>query len=75
MPMPVGFEAELSVLLGLRLSRAFQNLPSDRERQRVVEYVEALSHKAETKVRSRLHLVASNLERTEQEDFVPGKIV
>jgi hypothetical protein len=73
--MPEGFEAELSELLGLRLLRAFQNLPSDRERHRVVEYVEALSPKAETKVASGLRLVASDLDRSEQEDFAPGKIV
>lgn len=69
------FEAELSELLRLRLLRAFENLRSDRERHRIVEYVEALSHKAETKAGSALRLVPSDLERAEQNDFAPGKII
>jgi hypothetical protein len=67
--MPAVFEAELSELLGLRLLGAFQNLQSDCERPRVVEYVEALNNRAETKVGSAVRLVASNLGRDEQNDL------
>jgi hypothetical protein len=73
--MPEEFEAELSEALGLRLLRAFQNLQSDRERRRVVEYVEALNNRAEKKVGPVVRLVTSNLERDEQGDLAPGKIV
>jgi hypothetical protein len=77
--MPAGFEAELSELLGLRLLKAFQNLQSDWERLRVIEYVEALNDtpddRPETKVESVIRLVASNLERDEQNDLASGKII
>jgi hypothetical protein len=69
------FEAELFELLGLRLLRAFENLRSDQERHRIVEYVEALSHQPETKAGSALRLVPSDLERAEQDDFFPGKTI
>jgi hypothetical protein len=72
--MRAGFEAELSELLGLRLLRAFQNLQSDRERLRVVEYVEALdTQTAEAKGVSVVRLVASKLESDEQNDAAPGQ--
>ena len=74
--MRAGFEAELPELLGLRLLRAFQNLQSDRERLRVIEYVEALDTKAaEAKVGSIVRLVASKLESDEQNDPTPGEVI
>jgi hypothetical protein len=73
--MPAGVEADISELLGLRLLRAFQTLQSDWERLRVVEYLEALNNRAETDVGSVIRLVASNLERDEQNDRAPGKII
>ena len=73
--MGAGFEAELPELLGLRLLKAFQNLQSDWERLRVIEYVEALDTKAEAKVGTIVRLVTSKLESDEQSDSVPGKII
>jgi hypothetical protein len=73
--MGAGFEAELPELLGLRLLKAFQNLQSDWERLRVIEYVEALDTKAEARVGTIVRLVASKLESDEQSDSVPGKII
>jgi hypothetical protein len=73
--MQAGFETELPELLGLRLLRAFQNLQSDWERLRVIEYVEALDTKAEAKVGSVVRLVASKLESDEQNDPAPDKII
>jgi hypothetical protein len=73
--MPAGVEANISELLGLRLLRAFQTLQSDWERLRAVEYLEALNTRAETDAGSVIRLVASNLERDEQNDRAPGKII
>ena len=70
--MPAEFEAELSELLGLRLMRAFQDLPSDLERLRVVEYVEALNSGAQTTT-GPFCPVTSNRERDEQADLASGK--
>jgi hypothetical protein len=75
MPMPAELGAGLSELLGLRLVRAFQNLESDWERLRVVEYVEALNNRAEAKVRSVVRSIESNIERDEQNGHAPGKII
>ena len=66
--MQAEFEAELPELLGLRLLRAFQSLPTDQERLRVVEYVEALDTRAEANVVPVVRLVASKLESDEQDD-------
>jgi hypothetical protein len=57
---------ELSELLGLRLLRAFQSLASDFERLRVVEYVEALNHRAEAEAGPVVRLVETNVEPDEQ---------
>lgn len=73
--MPVELGAGLSELLGLRLARAFQNLESDWDRLRVVEYVEALNNKADAKVGSVIRLVQSNIERDEQNGLGSGKTI
>ncbi len=72
--MPAGFEAGLPELLGLRLLKAFQNLPSDRDRLQVIEYVEALTG-AEIKDEPIVRLVTSNLQRDEQNDLNSGKTI
>jgi hypothetical protein len=72
--MPAGFEAELPELLGLRLLKAFQNLPSDWDRLQVIEYVEALTG-AEIKDEPIVSLVTSNLQRDEQNDLNSGKTI
>jgi hypothetical protein len=72
--MPAGFEAELPELLGLRLLKAFQNLPSDWDRLQVIEYVEALTG-AEIKDEPIVRLVTSNRERDEQNDLNSGNII
>jgi hypothetical protein len=74
-PMPAGFEAELPELLGLRLLKAFQNLPSDWDRLQVIEYVEALNADVETKDEPIVRLVTSNRERDEQNDLNSGNII